>query len=72
VTDPRNDGQTSQAGEGLSEAELDDEIAVELPDREAMSIVGLPVGPLGGPVDALDPEALPDDPGLSAPPVSRI
>jgi hypothetical protein len=71
VTDPRETAQTP--AEGLSDAELDDEMAVELPDREAMSIVGLPVGPIGGPVDALDPDAFPtEDPGLSAPPVSRI
>lgn len=31
---------------GLTDAELEAETAVELPDREAMSIVGLPGGPV--------------------------
>jgi hypothetical protein len=60
-------GPTQGQPEGLSEAELEAETAEELPDREAMSIVGLPgVGLTGGPValpdvpDPVDPSVLPD------------
>jgi hypothetical protein len=63
-------GPAHGAPEGLSEAELEAETAEELPDREAMSIVGLPgVGlpgigmpaPVGLPeADPVDPSILPD------------
>jgi hypothetical protein len=44
---------------GLSDDELEAEAAVELPDREAMSIVGLPGVPV--PTD-VTPDALPLEP----------
>jgi hypothetical protein len=69
--DPTITGGPAQgAPEGLSDAELEAETAQELPDREAMSIVGLPgVGlpgigmpaPAGLPdPDPVDPAILPD------------
>jgi hypothetical protein len=64
-------GPARESSEGLSEAELEAETAQELPDREAMSIVGLPgVGlpgigmpaPVGLPeADPVDPSILPDE-----------
>jgi hypothetical protein len=52
---------------GLTPDELEAEVAVELPDREAMSIVGLPAAPL--PVPALPvidagPDAVEVDPDV--------
>ena len=41
-------GADDASASGLSDDELEAEGAVELPDREAMSIVGLPGLPLGG------------------------
>jgi hypothetical protein len=64
VTHRDGAGGNRPAPEGLSDAELEAETAVELPDREAMSIVGLPMGPLGGPVADVPeaPEPLDVDP----------
>lgn len=53
---PPAGGTTAGEPEGLSEAELEAETAQELPDREAMSIVGLPgvLLPPTTPVDMAD------------------
>ncbi|HEY7590876.1 MAG TPA: hypothetical protein VH723_07780 [Candidatus Limnocylindrales bacterium] len=52
--------------EGLTPEELDAETAVELPDREAMSIVGLPGGPL-----PMEPSPVWDDPIQTIEPVDK-
>ena len=56
LRDESTAGSPAQAPEGLSEAELEAETAQELPDREAMSIVGLPgvLLPPTAPVDLAD------------------
>jgi hypothetical protein len=72
---PASGDPAADAPEGLSEAELEAETAQELPDREAMSIVGLPgvLLPPTAPVDVTDvPDPTPSDEPLSKPPVSRV
>lgn len=52
-------GPAQAAPAGLTEAELEAETAQELPDREAMSIVGLP-GVLLPPTTPVDVAEVPD------------
>lgn len=67
---PGAGGPTQGASEGLSDAELEAETAEELPDREAMSIVGLP-GMLLPPTAPIDVADVPDPIEPTNEPVDR-